>query len=133
MDENDTIQLVIIVCMQMRVDRSGDSEVRRCATSTPRAPAPEDRALPALPDLQAFSFTGNTSRYDNLLSMYATRPYSVVSVRRSRGVGVRARGALDTHGVRGPGGAGWRAGGGTRLPPRAAVGARARQLHHHAD
>ncbi|XP_072948202.1 uncharacterized protein [Epargyreus clarus] len=40
---------------EVRVDRSGESAVRRCAVaSSPRAPA--DRAHPALPDMQQFSF-----------------------------------------------------------------------------
>lgn len=42
----------------MRVDRSGDGEVRRCAKATSRTSQPADLALPALPDIELFSFAG---------------------------------------------------------------------------
>lgn len=44
--------------LELRHDRSGPADVRRCARAPPRAPSAADRALPALPDLRAFSFAG---------------------------------------------------------------------------
>lgn len=42
----------------MRVDRSGDGPVRRCGKAV-SPPSAADRALPALPDVELFSFDGN--------------------------------------------------------------------------
>lgn len=44
---------------QIRVDRTAETDVRRCVVSAPRRVSLAERALPALPDLQAFSFAGD--------------------------------------------------------------------------
>lgn len=44
----------------MRVDRSGSGPVRRCGKAV-SPPGAQDRAPPALPDVQLFSFDGNFS------------------------------------------------------------------------
>ncbi|KAH9640213.1 hypothetical protein HF086_008449 [Spodoptera exigua] len=44
--------------VMIHVDRSGESDVRRCTVMPPRRVSLAERALPALPDLQAFSFAG---------------------------------------------------------------------------
>ncbi|XP_045455792.1 uncharacterized protein LOC123665544 [Melitaea cinxia] len=43
--------------LEMRVDRSGDGPVRRCGKAV-SPPSAADRALPALPDVELFSFDG---------------------------------------------------------------------------
>ncbi|KAJ8718240.1 hypothetical protein PYW08_002477 [Mythimna loreyi] len=48
--------------VQIRVDRTGETDVRRCVVSAPRRVTLAERALPALPDLQAFSFAGYVVR-----------------------------------------------------------------------
>ncbi|XP_045761802.1 uncharacterized protein LOC123865029 [Maniola jurtina] len=48
--------------LEMRVDRSGEGELRRCGLAERVADAPDDRAPPALPDLQLFSFAGYAPR-----------------------------------------------------------------------
>ncbi|KAJ8714310.1 hypothetical protein PYW07_002535 [Mythimna separata] len=48
--------------VQIRVDRTAESDVRRCVVSAPRRLTLAERALPALPDLQAFSFAGYVVR-----------------------------------------------------------------------
>ena len=45
--------------LQIRVDRTAESDVRRCMVSPPRRVSLAERALPALPDLRAFSFAGD--------------------------------------------------------------------------
>ena len=42
----------------MRVDRSGEGEVRRCGKAISQTNQPTDRAVPALPDIGLFSFVG---------------------------------------------------------------------------
>ncbi|XP_022824876.1 counting factor associated protein D-like [Spodoptera litura] len=44
--------------VMIHVDRSGETDVRRCTVVPPRRVSLAERALPALPDLQAFSFAG---------------------------------------------------------------------------
>lgn len=46
-------------CWQMRVDRTGDTDVRRCSVANPSRASSEDRALPSLPDIEQFSFAGD--------------------------------------------------------------------------
>lgn len=44
--------------MQISVDRTGETDIRRCMVMSPRRMTLAERALPALPDLQAFTFAG---------------------------------------------------------------------------
>ncbi|CAH0717525.1 unnamed protein product, partial [Brenthis ino] len=44
--------------LEMRIDRSGDRGIRRCAKATSRTSQPADLAQPALPDMELFSFAG---------------------------------------------------------------------------
>ncbi|CAH0587828.1 unnamed protein product [Chrysodeixis includens] len=48
--------------VQIRVDRTGETDVRRCTVTSPRRMTLAERALPALPDLQAFTFAGYVLR-----------------------------------------------------------------------
>ncbi|PZC70526.1 hypothetical protein B5X24_HaOG215754 [Helicoverpa armigera] len=51
-----------VMSAQIRVDRTEETDVRRCVVSTPRRVSLAERALPALPDLSAFSFAGYVLR-----------------------------------------------------------------------
>lgn len=44
--------------VEMKVDRTGETDVVRCAVTKPRRAQALDRALPAIPDLSLFSFAG---------------------------------------------------------------------------
>lgn len=45
--------------LQMRVDRTGDVDVRRCSVTDPTPAYGEDLSLPALPDIELFTFAGD--------------------------------------------------------------------------
>lgn len=47
--------------IEVRTDRTGEREVVRCGVARAAAPAPADRAPPALPDLDLFSFVEYTT------------------------------------------------------------------------
>ncbi|XP_026727566.1 vegetative cell wall protein gp1-like [Trichoplusia ni] len=44
--------------VQVRIDRTGETDVNRCRVMKPRLLTGAERALPALPDLQGFSYAG---------------------------------------------------------------------------
>lgn len=51
------------VCFQMRLDRTGDVDVRRCGLTDPSPASSEDRAHPGLPDMELFTFAGGHCLY----------------------------------------------------------------------
>lgn len=44
--------------MKVRLDRTGDSDIRRCTLLEPRRITLAERAIPVLPDLAGFKFAG---------------------------------------------------------------------------
>lgn len=45
--------------LQMTIDRTGEVDVRRCSIADLPTTTPEDRVLPALPDIELFTFSGD--------------------------------------------------------------------------